>query len=402
MNPDLIVLGQRLLARPLMMEPRSVDVLQSLLTAPERGTMSMAKSMDHGAPDGIAIIPVTGPLVKRGSAMASFFGFTSYDSISEQLAAALDDTDVHTILLDIDSPGGESAGVFDLADQIYEARNHKHIVAVANESAFSAAYAIASAADQIYLSRTGGVGSIGVIAAHFDQTSYNEKVGIKITHVYAGARKNDFTPHAPLSDEAHKTLQEEVNRTYELFADQVARNRHLPKTSIRKTEAGLFFGDDAVTAGLADGVMTMGQVINLLTTQRKDFSMNKPKAEAAPVASVAEEKTPDVKTDVQPKPQIDETVLKQEAETAVRQELQSYTEDVIAACELAGFPLKALEYLKANKDLKAVKEDLLKAKEEAANQPIASFVQPQTATGYDFTTNPVVEEAKARAEKKEG
>jgi signal peptide peptidase SppA len=154
--------------------------------------------------------------------------------------------------LDIDSPGGEVSGLFDLVDFIYESREVKPIYAIANDHAFSAAYAIASAASKIFVNRTSGVGSIGVIATHVDQSSYDKKEGIKYTTIFAGDKKNDLSPHEPLSDEATADLQKEVNRLYEMFVATVARNRGVSTAQIRATQAALYYGANSVSLGLAD------------------------------------------------------------------------------------------------------------------------------------------------------
>ena len=120
-------------------------------------------------PNGIAIIPVVGTLVKRAGAIDAASGLLSYTAIETMIMEAATDPAVGGILLDVDSPGGEVGGVFDLADLIREAREAKPVYALADD-AFSAAYLLASAADRIYLSQTGGVGSIGVIAVHVDES----------------------------------------------------------------------------------------------------------------------------------------------------------------------------------------------------------------------------------------
>jgi signal peptide peptidase SppA len=173
----------------------------------------------------ISIIPIHGVLTKRSGVFDNMLGMTSYDEIREQVTAALADDSTDTILLDIDSPGGETSGLFDLADFIYASRSQKRIWAIANDEAYSAAYAIASSAEKVFVSRTSGVGSIGVIASHIDQSLFDEKQGIKYTTVFAGNRKNDLTPHEPINFEALQGLQEEVNRLYEMFVELVARNR---------------------------------------------------------------------------------------------------------------------------------------------------------------------------------
>lgn len=117
----------------------------------------------------------------------------------------------------------------------------------------------------MFLSRTAGVGSIGVIALHADQSGKDAQEGVRYTAVFAGARKNDRNPHAPPSDEALATLQAEVDRVYGLFVAAVAQHRGLTPERVRATEAGLFFGQDAVAAGLADGLATREDALAQLT-----------------------------------------------------------------------------------------------------------------------------------------
>ena len=174
--------------------------------------------------ESIAVIPVFGTLVKRAGAIEAASGLTSYGHLEEQILDAAIDPAVRAILLEVDSPGGEAAGVFDLSDLVYEARSLKPVWAVADEEAFSGAYAIASAAERLIVPRTGGLGSIGVVAVHVDRSARDAMEGFLTTTVYAGARKNDFNPHETLKDGAHRTLQTEIDRVYGLFVDTVARN----------------------------------------------------------------------------------------------------------------------------------------------------------------------------------
>ena len=164
-------------------------------------------------------------------------------------------------MLDIDSPGGEASGSFELARRVREAAAVKPVWAVANDMAFSAAYALASAASKVFVSRTGGVGSIGVIAMHVDQSERDLQDGVRYTAVFAGDRKNDLNPHEPISSEAHAFLKAEVNRIYGLFVETVARNRGIEPSTVRDTEAGLFFGQAAVALGLADAIGTFDDAL---------------------------------------------------------------------------------------------------------------------------------------------
>ena len=265
-------LAARLFGTPLLIHQPKLEVILSVLGPrlglPERagqGGYARSERPVSESPSGIAVIPIHGSLVRRTSGLEADSGLTSYQSVQQMLEMARDDSAVDALLLDIDSPGGESSGVFDLADKIRTIGLQKPVWAVANDMAFSAAYALASAAQKVYVSRTGGVGSIGVIAMHVDQSVKDAQDGLHYTAVYAGSRKNDLSPHGPMTTEAQRFLQGEVDRVYGLFVDTVARYRNLSSKVIRDTEAGLFFGKDAVRAGLADAVGTLDDALLALT-----------------------------------------------------------------------------------------------------------------------------------------
>ncbi|QTD44978.1 S49 family peptidase [Ottowia testudinis] len=267
MNP-LPHLASRLYGMPLLIHRHKLDTILSVLGARVNWSASPAmlgatdfqpkvRDPTPGAESGVAVIPVYGTLVRRTVGLEAASGLTSYTALAQQLAAAVADPAVRGIVLDIDSPGGEAGGVFDLADQIRAACKVKPVWAVANDMAFSAAYALAAAAQRIVLPRTGGVGSVGVIALHVDQSVRDARDGLHYRAITAGAHKNDLSPHAPLSGDAESALQAEVNRLYDLFAQGVALHRNLTVDAVKATEAGLFFGNDAVSCGFADAVGTL-------------------------------------------------------------------------------------------------------------------------------------------------
>ncbi|MFX3544389.1 S49 family peptidase [Ralstonia mannitolilytica] len=261
-------LAARLFGAPLLIHRPKLDVILAVL-GPRVGVTDLAAPVGHTPADrstpsanpSIAVIPIHGTLVRRTVGLEAESGLASYTAIAGQLDAALANPNVAAILLDIDSPGGESGGVFDLADRIRSATGVKPVWAAANDMAFSAAYALASGASRIFVSRTGGVGSIGVIAMHVDQSVKDAQDGVRYTAVFAGDRKNDLNPHEPISDEAHAFLKAEVNRVYGLFVETVAKHRGLEAEAIQATEAGLFFGQDAIAAGLADAVGTFDDAL---------------------------------------------------------------------------------------------------------------------------------------------
>ena len=202
----------------------------------------------------VAIIPVQGTLVQRAGWLDAMSGLTGYGVIRSMLESALHDDRVQAIAFDIDSPGGEVAGCFDLVDAIYEARGIKPLWAILDEMAFSAAYAIASAADTITIPRTGGAGSIGVITMHTDMSRAIEAAGLTVTVITHGDRKAEGSELFPLDPEVRARIQADIDTLGELFITTVARNRALPADAIREMQAGTFMGDQAVAAGLADFV----------------------------------------------------------------------------------------------------------------------------------------------------
>lgn len=197
-------------------ENSQVDVLQA---SPAERRLLAAQST------GVYMMPVHGVLVSRSAHLDMCQTMTSYEEIREMLRAAVNDPAVAHIVMDIDTPGGSSTGCFELCDEIRAAREIKPITAISNFGAYSAGYAIASSASQIIVSQSSGVGSIGVIARHLDMSKRHEQQGVKITSVYAGARKNDLSSEAPMSDEALQWLTGLVNRQYDAFTQLVSTNR---------------------------------------------------------------------------------------------------------------------------------------------------------------------------------
>jgi signal peptide peptidase SppA len=272
-------LAQRLFNVPLAIHPGKAEVVMAALS--ERLGISRIVRMDGhsvqpmaGAWDdegfnapgnnpragydlvaGVAVIQVSGTLVQKLGTLRPYSGMTGYDGIRQNLLMAVSNPDVKAIVLDIDSPGGEVAGCFDLVDTIYRARGSKPIWAIVDEMAFSAGYAIASAADHITVPRTGGTGSVGVIAMHVDWSQALTDAGLKVTFITFGDRKADGAAELPLSPEALARFQADMDTMGELFVSTVARNRSLDPEQVRATQASTYLGTTGVEMGLADAVM---------------------------------------------------------------------------------------------------------------------------------------------------
>lgn len=276
-------LMSRIFNTPLMVLPARLDAflvgLPALLL--EGGRVNFgARSFDaDDAPaqerpvgytirDGVARLPLHGVLVRRAGQMTpDCQPLLSYEVIARRLAAVTRDSRVRGTILDIDSPGGEAGGVFDLAAEIHTAAQIKPIWAVANDDSLSAAYALASGANRIWVSGTGCVGSIGVVALHADKSEQDAKEGLRYTYIHAGARKIDGHPHGPLSTEAHSRISGEITRLHELFAEAVASHRGLTREAVLATEAAVYYGPEAIQARLADQVGTIADAESALAVQ---------------------------------------------------------------------------------------------------------------------------------------
>jgi signal peptide peptidase SppA len=213
---------------------------------------------------GVAVIEVEGTLVQKTGCLTPYSGLTGYDGIRANLTLALDDPAVRAIALDIDSPGGEVAGCFDLADYIRQCAAEKPVHAILDEMACSAAYALASACSRITIPRTGIAGSIGVIAMHADFSRALDKQGVTVTVIKHGARKADGNPYQPLEGAPLGRIQADIDTLGAMFSDTVARYRNTTPAAIEAMEAGTFLGAEAVAAGLADAVMAPDAALRAL------------------------------------------------------------------------------------------------------------------------------------------
>lgn len=336
----------------------------------------------------IAVLPVHGTLVHRATGVDALSGLQSYDQIRGMLRSALGDSRVGAILLDVDSPGGEVAGMHDLADEIMQARKAKPIYAIGNDHAYSAAYLLYSSAERLFLTQTGGVGSIGIIAMHVDQSGLDEKMGLAYTPIFAGARKADLSPHAPLSDEARARIQADVDQSYDQFVEAVAKRRSgLSAKAVRATEALTYRRDEAVAAGLADEIGTLDDAVAALsrriTDTRPAGAVRGRSAQAPGARTMADAQTgvPESGTTSTTTPPVAGNVVdfeqarasgRSEGEAAAMAALQARSEEINDLCALAGLPYLGGELIaakaadgKSPKPMAEIRKDLQRHKAEA-------------------------------------
>ena len=381
-------LAARLFGTPLLVHRAKLDVILAVLgerlnlSAPAADLAIPVPRITPAQPPGIAVIPIHGTLVKRVLGMEAASGLTSYGGIAQEIDAALADPLVQGILLDIDSPGGEASGSFELARQIRHAATQKPVWAVANDAAYSAAYALAASAQRLIVTETGGVGSIGVIALHIDQSAKDAQEGYRYTAVTAGAHKNDFSPHHPLSDEAKAELQAEVDRLYGLFVEHVTAMRSLNADAVRATEAGLYFGANAITAGLADAVSSF-------ETALADFSLFLSARNHKPPQARERIRTEAVIASKENAMQENETPLTEmigvdQAAVLVaeaRREAVQSAQAIAELCLIAGCHEQAAGFIAAGKSESDVRRVLCEARAARSEvMPIHSTITPEADT----------------------
>lgn len=298
MSSKLILLADRVIGVPLLLEPGKAQVVLQVLQSRIADNLSIEamdeidasqveasdftgsrRRADGGFSLGrragaVGIVSVQGSLVNRGAWVGANSGLMSYEGIAAQLDALRADDEIRSVIMDIDSPGGEATGMFGLAEKVRALNAVKPVTAVVNDIAASAAYGIASGAGQIVISPTSMIGSIGVVLVHLDHSGELEKKGVKATIIHAGANKADGHPFGPLSDAVKSGLQSRVNTLYDRFLEAVSEGRgtRLSADQARQTEANVFIGQEAIDRNLADRVGTFDSVLAELQQEARGGS----------------------------------------------------------------------------------------------------------------------------------
>ena len=235
--------------------------------------------------NGVAIVDCIGVMARRANLMQSMSGGVSTELLQRNIQMAVTDPEVRAVVLRADSPGGECKGIATLGSRIRAADSVKPILAFADGDMASAAYWIGSAAREVFAAdSTSAVGSIGVVATHVDVSKAQDAEGIKTTEIFAGKYKRVASAYAPLSKEGKAALQDMVDYHYQIFVEAVAQFRGVSTEAVLATMADgrVFFGQQAVDAGLVDGIQTLDEVVSraLSHAMRGSRSVNPLKGEA--------------------------------------------------------------------------------------------------------------------------
>ncbi len=404
---DLPHLVSRVYVTPLLIAQPKLEVILGVL-GPRLAGKQLAVPQDSSKANqelqildsGIAVVPVLGTLVRRSSYLAAVSGLTSYHDIEAMAAEAFAHPQVQGVLLEIDSFGGEAGGVLDLAESLraMSQNSGKPLWAVADEEALSAAYALACAAERIYVSRTAEVGSIGVMAVHVDESQADAMEGLNYTFIHAGKHKVDGNPHEPLPSEVAEDIQTDVDALYEQFVGLVAGFRRMDADAVQATQARIYRGKDGVDAGLADSLGTFAQA-------RDDLAAHLEGKKARGVRSGA------ITQKISKESTMEESMELVEAESRsvdtpdpgvvasdLKAELQSqFTEltEIAAQAKRLGVDVDPAKAMADNVEPDALRKQVLRQAAEHSEAEAVTTFHPVVDTGKSLTEAPLVKAAKA-------
>ena len=274
------------MSRPWAMEPKKMQaMIEALRIKAEGGDLPVKIQANNGGvpfmahsakiqqntadkiarqPGSVAVLPVRGVLSYRMGSLEESSGNTTYERLGLSLRDLVGNDKIKAIVMDIDSPGGVTDGLPEFVEVMQSLKGPKPIVASVNTMAASAAYWIASQADDVAVSPSGEVGSIGVWTMHEDISAFLEANGIKETLIYAGDYKVEGNPYEPLTDEAKAAIQSQVDSFYGMFVDAVAQGRDRDSAFVKENfgKGRMVLAKDAVKAGMADRVASLEQTLN--------------------------------------------------------------------------------------------------------------------------------------------
>lgn len=209
----------------------------------------------------VALIPISG-LIVADDFLVWLLNGTHPDVLMNTVQSATVDPEIKALALVIDSPGGLVSLITETAAEIRRARTYKPVVSIVRCFAASAAYWLASQADEVIVTPSGEVGSVGVYCTHYDLTAANEMSGVKPTYIAAGKYKTEANPDEPLADDARAFIQKRVNELHQQFLTDIAIGREIPLATVRSRFDGRMYGPaEAVQRGLADSIGTLDATV---------------------------------------------------------------------------------------------------------------------------------------------
>ncbi len=216
--------------------------------------------------ENVAVINIRGTITKHPSLFHSLFGGnTSTLMIGEALRSAVADESTKSIMLRVDSPGGSVEGVADLADQVFQARAVKPVIAQIDGIGASAAYWIASQATRIFMGQTDQVGSIGVMASFLDFSEKFAKEGVEAVTITTGKFKDAGEEGTKITAEQRAYFQSLADTYFDSFAGAVKRGRTMSEANFNRVAEGkIYIGKAGVENGLVDAIQSTTDTLNLM------------------------------------------------------------------------------------------------------------------------------------------
>lgn len=203
--------------------------------------------------DGVAVVPVVGPVVRRSSIVSRLLGAASVERLARDIHRAVEAPEVRGILLDVDSPGGTVNGVSELSDLLFGLRGEIPVRAHVGGAGTSGAYWLATAAGRLEAADTALLGSIGVRMA----LRQRNRPGVRTIEFVSSQSPRKAAD--PTSEEGREDLQRIVDDLADVFVDDIARNRGVDRTTVLEDFGGgaVLVGEEALERGMVDGIATL-------------------------------------------------------------------------------------------------------------------------------------------------
>jgi len=198
--------------------------------------------------NGVAVIPIRGAVAQGVSGFEKLFGIVDMLDVSQELRDAQADASVKAIVLDIDSPGGTYNGTPELAAQV--AATTKPTFAFIGGCGASAAYMIASGADNILATPSATVGQVGTVAVYQSVARRLEAEGVDVTVIASDTLKTAGHPLVEMTPEHFDFLKSRIAQATDVFRGFVADHR--PAIAEADLHGQFYFGSEAAPRGFID------------------------------------------------------------------------------------------------------------------------------------------------------
>jgi len=228
--------------------------------------------------DNVGIVEASGTLIPGDAILPDSFDLVTYGSIVNGAKALAEIEGVDSLLMEINSPGGTVIGSVEAAEQLAELAKEVNIEAHTSIGAFSAAFMLTSAVGGVHANPTASVGSIGVRATHESLEGMLGSMGVKITELAIGNKKNLGSPFKDLTESEQEAMLEELQEPFDMFVNIVNQGTGVSKEDIIATEAGTFMAKTAVQKGLAKSVITFDKLLDNMRGTKPEEVMSEPES----------------------------------------------------------------------------------------------------------------------------